>query len=1300
MKCKSAILLLLFLFFLKTATKAQSNVRFQNFTIDNGLSQSSVSDIVQDNAGFLWVCTQDGLNRFDGYHFKVFNADITNGIESNFFNCGIKSSDGMLWFGTQFGLVFYNPILEQFTSYYPGNELPNKTIKSIVENEDGNIVCSFENKGLYVFDIVSKKFTPLTKQTLNKDFSNVYFHKKIGVIACSNSSKKIYVIKRKEVSEILIYDKDSALVVPTTITYYNPNGFLIGTKKGLYKWNVIDHSVQRFSQKVIQKYGDISVQDAVFFSDKYLFVASESQGLFELKFEHDTIASVQQYKQDIFQESTLLNNQTNRLFIDSKQQLWVCTESGLSAFDPNYLGFMGIGPSGNLELGLPSPNVWSFVETENGNKIYIGTSSGVSMFNKITGTFSHYFRDKVSGKNRKTDIPVLTILPIRQNVFLVGCIDGLYKLTVNKKNYQFTAIYHKNAVGEDYNRIYKILQCDAFHYWIATGGGLCKLDVRNNTFQYIKSAVYYGSVKMICKDLEGNLLLAPASGGIYQCLNQKNGTYDIRPLSFNRHLLKITKSAINTIYQKDPFTLWLGTYGKGLIKVNLKENTIMQYDQSDGLPNNVVYGILGDKQNNLWLSTNRGLSKFNIQDAIFTNYSEKDGLMSNEFNIGAYIQSQSGQLYFGCINGYTYFFPKKLKKQQVDLSIFFTSISTGNEAIKPGQKNNVLTQSIAFTSTVALSYKDRNISIEFATNNLSNASRVEYRYILAGNDKDFNYIGTENSIHFTSLSPGEYKLKIYSKSIYGGWSDVPAILTINVLPPFWFTWWFITIVVLLIILLAFAYYKYRKEKHRRRLVRLEMRIIERTKEIREQNEEIEEKNKQIQLQNKKLEEQKEQLEIEKEKVDQLLHNILPEDTANELKNRGSTKARAYNRVSVMFTDFIGFTTIAQSLAPMELLQRLDQYFSKFDEIIGKWNLEKIKTVGDAYLCAGGMPIRTKENPIQTVLAALEIQQYMKEQAKIDRKNKIDPWNLRLGINTGEVIAGVVGKKRFAYDIWGSTVNLAQRMEANGKQGKVNVSESTYEVIQPYFECTLRGEVMTKNSGMVNMYFVDRIKPTLSADKIGLEPNDRFWKIVELHIYSAINYMKAERTIMNLLEEKLPPNLHYHSIAHTKDVCAAAERIALLEGITDEDLFLLKSAATYHDAGFVEQYDKNEPIGVRLAQEHLPKHGYSDDQIKIIENLIYATQIPHNPKTKLEEIICDSDLDYLGRDDFHEIADKLRLELKENDKIKSDRGWDEIQVKFLTQHKYFTKSAIKLRQKKKMQNLEEIKQRLKEFNYAD
>jgi predicted metal-dependent HD superfamily phosphohydrolase len=315
-------------------------------------------------------------------------------------------------------------------------------------------------------------------------------------------------------------------------------------------------------------------------------------------------------------------------------------------------------------------------------------------------------------------------------------------------------------------------------------------------------------------------------------------------------------------------------------------------------------------------------------------------------------------------------------------------------------------------------------------------------------------------------------------------------------------------------------------------------------------------------------------------------------------------------------------------------------------------------------------------------------------------NNTEYWELRLGINTGEVVAGVIGSERLAYDVWGATVNQAQRMEMLGEPGKVTITGNTFVLVEPYFECVFRGKAQSKSRGLIDMYTVERIKPELSVDGEGVVPNERFQQIVNLHLYSSINYYKAERHIVKVLEKGLSDKLHYHGIAHTKDVVRAVERLALIEGVTDEGLFLLKSAATYHDAGFVEQYDKNEPIGARLAEEILPKYGYTEQHINTIKELIYVTQIPHKPSNNLEEIICDADLDYLGRDDFHEIADRLRRELREHGKIDSDRKWDEIQVQFLTAHKYFTATSLKTRAGKKEKNLEEIKARLLKDEYVD
>lgn len=343
-------------------------------------------------------------------------------------------------------------------------------------------------------------------------------------------------------------------------------------------------------------------------------------------------------------------------------------------------------------------------------------------------------------------------------------------------------------------------------------------------------------------------------------------------------------------------------------------------------------------------------------------------------------------------------------------------------------------------------------------------------------------------------------------------------------------------------------------------------------------------------------------------------------------------------------------------------------------------------------------MRNNTNPIDTCLAAIQIQDYMQKRKLEAIANGKEYWECRLGINTGEVTAGVIGSERLAYDIWGATVNQAQRMEMLGDPGEVTVTGTTYQHIEPYFECSFKGKAQSKSRGLIDMYVVERIKPELSVDGDGVIPNKRFQQIVNLHHYSSINYYKAERHIMQLLERHLSKDLYYHSIDHTKDVVKAVERIALLENVTDEGLFLLKSAATYHDAGFIEQYEKNEPIGARLADEILPKYGYTEKHINTIKELIYVTMIPHKPKNQLEEIICDADLDYLGRDDFHEISDKLKKELMEHGKIGSDKEWDEIQVKFLKSHKYFTKTAIETRKKKKKANLKEVQERLKRDEY--
>lgn len=244
----------------------------------------------------------------------------------------------------------------------------------------------------------------------------------------------------------------------------------------------------------------------------------------------------------------------------------------------------------------------------------------------------------------------------------------------------------------------------------------------------------------------------------------------------------------------------------------------------------------------------------------------------------------------------------------------------------------------------------------------------------------------------------------------------------------------------------------------------------------------------------KVEERTAELEEEKKKSDGLLLNILPKHTAQELREKGQSQPRHYEKATILFTDFKDFTRIASSLSPQELISELDEYFAGFDDIIGRHNLERIKTIGDAYMAAGGLPVKNHTNPIDAVLAALEMRDLTHRLNGAREREGRPFFGLRVGINTGEVVAGVVGKRRFAFDIWGDAVNLASRMESKCEPGKINISHGTWEEVKYFFTGEFRGELEVKNKGQVGMYFVEALKPRYQ-DSDG-KPNAELLKIHE------------------------------------------------------------------------------------------------------------------------------------------------------------------------------------------------------------
>ena len=287
-------------------------------------------------------------------------------------------------------------------------------------------------------------------------------------------------------------------------------------------------------------------------------------------------------------------------------------------------------------------------------------------------------------------------------------------------------------------------------------------------------------------------------------------------------------------------------------------------------------------------------------------------------------------------------------------------------------------------------------------------------------------------------------------------------------------------------------------------------------------------------------------------------------------------------------------------------------------------------------------------------------------------------------HTGPVTASITGKKKVNYDIKGDTVNTASRVEAVSANGLIIISVMTYELVKEFFDCEYFGKLPVKYKGDLQMYKVKGLKPEFSVDGKGIIPNDAF-RIK----FGLIQFTDIQEIILDMLEKELPDYLFYHNVKHTVDVVTEVELIGWGEGCSDEEILILKTAGLFHDVGHTVAYDNHEYHGTIIAKEMLPKYNYSPEQIEKICSIIMSTKLPPKPTNLLEDIICDSDLDYLGRSDFIPVSNTLFEELKAQNKMGSLNDWNKIQVKFISGHQYFTKTARSLREVNKQLQIERI-----------
>jgi class 3 adenylate cyclase len=552
-------------------------------------------------------------------------------------------------------------------------------------------------------------------------------------------------------------------------------------------------------------------------------------------------------------------------------------------------------------------------------------------------------------------------------------------------------------------------------------------------------------------------------------------------------------------------------------------------------------------------------------------------------------------------------------------------ISDSSKLRSPEEKQNIV-----------LNYRNNNISFE-----LQPVDSIDYQFFLEGFDKEWSswkHIGFKE---YTNLPSGRYHFKIrYINS--GNSGGEISLISLKVLP----FWYFSQIAVIFYIIAAFlliwTFYDNLNLRFARRLYMLEQIINKRT----------------------------EDLIIEKEKTEALLANVLPKNTANEIMEKGKATKTKYNFVTVLFSDIQGFTKIAEETNPEILIDELDKFFFYFDSVVEKFGIEKIKTIGDAYMCAGGIPEKNRTNPVEVILAALEMKGYMKRLKESSEIEGMKFWDIRIGIHTGTVVAGVVGQKKLSYDIWGDTVNTASRMESSGEAGKINISGTTYEFVKEFFTCEFRGKMPVKYKGELEMYFVNGIVPELSDENGG--PNRKF--ILKMQM---IKLQDIEEMVTKMFDDEAPPNLYFHNSSMLKSICNQVELLSRAENLPDEEFINLKLASVFLLTGYISDYEKPMEASLRLVEEILPRYGFSQENVESTKKIIRNCLTDHQ-ESLTDNILHDARYDYLGRVDYAKLTEKLLRERTEYGQHPDNKTWTEFQRKQLSGHQFLTDSAKLLR----------------------
>lgn len=839
--------------FVSCYTQSQ-NIRreFRNISVENGLPDGTVKDLLQDNVGYVWVATFDGLAKYDSHKFTTYKQDGKDSttISSNQLFSLYEDWEGQLWIGTKNSLELYDRQNDNFTSFFFVNRNKNFVEKvpvtDIVQYSDSLYLVATDGGGVYVFNPRRKEYLQYKAIYKNNDtipvtqIANICIDRKNRVwLASIDAGLTEFDFSSYQIR--LLPDQDSSHKDVRAIIDLNDSIILVGTYgSGLWQYN---HECGEMSPAPIYNIEEKKSINRIFSfcydsTSGNIFIGSDGGGLFEY---NPFSFHIDQYVHLGYNPYSISNNAVNTILIDRGNNLWAGHFRGGLSFSANRKPFHNIRYNLALSNSLSNSLVNTVIMDSNG-ELLIGTDGGGLNILKKDGTVENSITGNNTFVKQLPAKSILTFYEDRNNIIWIGTyLDGVYQYSPQKDLV--------SKFGGAATKIHQLSNDDIRCFfedrdgkmWIGTnGGGINIYNPHNQEIKVIKrdeehldNSLSLDWIHCITEDSYGYIWIGTAFGlNRYDPVNKVFMKFFYDPIDSN----SLSNDFVYCILEDSDKNLWIGT-SLGLNCFKRSENQFIKYEKEQGLPDNIIYDFEEDADKNLWIITNNGLSKFNLNTHVFSNFDIDDGLLSSTFINGSMYKSSENMIYMGSVKGLSYFNPREIVQNIKNTPFLITDFKIFNRSVPINKEFNgkiILTKHISLTDNIEISYKENVISFEFTALNYSSPNKIKYAYYLENFDKDWN--DAENivrSVTYTDLRPGEYIFRVKTTNMA---NNVEKSIKINVTPPFYRTIWFKILLILLIVAIIYYWNNNRIIHIKNQKDALEIKIRE--EQLRHEKEEI------------------------------------------------------------------------------------------------------------------------------------------------------------------------------------------------------------------------------------------------------------------------------------------------------------------------------------------------------------------------------------------------------------------------------------------------------------------------------